>query len=78
MPAKRTLAPEEYERIRSLAAKGASHRTIARALGVCTPTWKAIRRRDPHALAALRSGRRDFCTPLLSVIDMFEPLPGKW
>ena len=26
MPAKRTLAPDEYELIRSLAARGASHR----------------------------------------------------
>lgn len=45
MPAKRTLAPDEYELIRSLVATGASHWTVARTLGVSAP------RRFPQGIA---------------------------
>ncbi len=73
MPRKRTLTPDEYRLIRRLAASGAKHQSIARALRVSLPTWRAIRKRDGRARAMLRSGWREFYAPSF---DMFDPLPG--
>ncbi len=73
MPAKRRLRFDEYRLIRRLAASGAKHQTIARALHVCLATWRAIRKRDARARAMLRLGWREFYA---SSLDQFDLLPG--
>ena len=75
MPPKRVLCLADYRLIRRLGAECAHDKAIARALHVCLATWKAIRARDPKALAALRWGRREFASAP-SVVEMFDPLPG--
>ena len=75
MPAKRVLCLADYKTIHELAAEGAHDKVIARALHVCLATWKAIRQRDPKALAALRWGRREFYASAPSVVELFDPLP---
>ena len=75
MPSMRRLSFDQYALIRRLAARGAKHRIIARALGVHDNTWWRIRRRDSLARASSRLGRREFhASPMLE--DLFDPLPG--
>ena len=66
MQVRTRLSLDDYGTIRRLAAMGATHWTIARALRVHENTWARIRRRDARAREAYRAGRGELCPrPLL-------------